>query len=175
MSKCGQKYTLDRQKWITYANFLDIYNHCINEMVDAGVAGKYDEPKWLNMNGEECSEAKALDCKVTHKFLLPGLSFVDDEVGGNLSMKGDSHVGGQKFLTGTGTVPYIKYSNSEKGVTLIGLTALDGQPVMCVLILKGNRKNLLDETGIDITVIPDGQEGSNNYFFFKILAQASIL
>ncbi len=58
--KRGQEYTFDRQKWTTFANFLDMYNHCINEMVDAGVAEKYDEPKWLNMNGEESSEAKAL-------------------------------------------------------------------------------------------------------------------
>ena len=165
VSKRGQKYTLDRQKWTTYANFLDMYYHCINEMVDAGIAEKYDEPKWLNMNGEECSEAEALGCKVTHKLCHPELCFVGDEVGGNLSMKGDGHAGGQKFLTGTGTVPYRKCSNSEKRFTLIGLTALDGQPVMCVLILKGNRRNLSVETGIDITVIPDGQEDNNSFFF----------
>ena len=165
VSKCGQKYTLYRQKWTTYANFLDIYKHCITEMVDAGVAEKYDEPKWLNMNGEECCEAEALGCKVTHKLCHPELCFVGDKVGGNLLMKGDGHTGGQKFLTGTGTVPYRKYSNSEKRFTLIGLTALDGQPVMCVLILKGNRRNLSIETGIDITVIPEGQEDTNSFFF----------
>ena len=47
VSKHGQKYILDRQKWSKYANFFDMYNHCIYELVDAGVAEKYDEPKWL--------------------------------------------------------------------------------------------------------------------------------
>ena len=157
VSKRGQKYTLDRQKWTTYANFLDMYMHIIKEMVDAGLAEPYDEPKWMNGNGEECSEAEALGCKVTHKLSHPDYCFVGDEVGGNLSMKGDGHAGGQKFLTGTGTVPYRKCSNSEKRFTLIGLTSLDGQPVMCVLIIKGNRKKHSVETGIDITDAIDGQ------------------
>ena len=111
--KHGHKHTLDRQKWTTCAKFLDMYNHCMNEIVDTDVAEKYDEPKWLNMNGEECSEAEALGCKVIHKLLHPELCFVG-EVGGNLLMKGDRHIGGQKFLTGTGTVPYRKCSNIVK-------------------------------------------------------------
>ena len=61
-----------------------MYEHCITEMVDAGIAEKYDEPKWLNINGEECCEAEALGCKVTHKLCHPKLCFVGDEVGGNL-------------------------------------------------------------------------------------------
>ncbi len=101
--------------------------------------------------------------------------FVGNDVGGNLSMKGDGHADGQKFLTGTGIVPYRKCSNSEKRFTVIGLIALDGQPVMCVFILKGNRRNLSVETGIDITVIPEMvKKTTTTPSTSIILAQASI-
>lgn len=173
VSKRGQKYALDRQNWTTYANFLHMYQHSINEMVDAGVAKKLDAPKWMDRNGDECEESQALGCKVTHELCHPDLCFVGDEVGGNLSMKGDGHAGGQKFLTGTGTVPYRKTSSSDKRFTMIGLTALDGSPVMCVLIIMGKKRNLAVETGIDLTITPEGNE-ENHSFFLTTLDQESI-
>ena len=68
------------------------------------------------------------------------------------------------------------FQYSEIRFTLIGLTALDGQPVTCILILKGNRKNLSIEPGIDITAIPDGQAKTaiTRPSSSIILAQASI-
>ncbi len=49
---------------------------------------------------------------------------------------------------------------------MIGLTALDGTPVLCVLILQGMKRNLSVETGIDITVNPVGKtEDGDTYFF----------
>ena len=66
-----------------------------------------------------------------------------DEVGGNISMRGDSHVGGRLFLSTPDSVAYDRVSVSEKRFTLIGLTALDGTPVMCILIiLQGKQKDL---------------------------------
>ena len=41
-SKRGIKQELDRDKWITYANFSDMYNHIYDDMVDAGLAHTYD-------------------------------------------------------------------------------------------------------------------------------------
>ena len=104
-------------------------------MVDAGVAKKSNESKWMDINGDECEQSQALGCKVTHELCHPDLCFVGDEVEGNLTKKGNCHAGGQKFLTGTRTVPYRKTSSSEKKFTMIDLTALDGSPAMCILII----------------------------------------
>lgn len=161
----GQKYELDRQNWTTYANFVHMYRHCLDEMVTAGVARVLDEPCWIDSNGQVCDEQKAFGCQVTHELCYPDLCFVGDEVGGNLNMKGDGHCGGQKFLTGSGTVPYRKVSATEKRFTMIGLTALDGQPVMCILIIRGKRPHLDVETGIDITIEPEGDASDVNFFF----------
>ena len=61
VSKRGQKYALDRQNWTTYANFLNMYRHTIQEIRKAGLAMALPEPKWTNRNGEECSEEEALE------------------------------------------------------------------------------------------------------------------
>lgn len=134
-------------------------------MVIAGVAQKLEQPIWMNKDGEECSESESFGCQVNYKLTEPDMCFVGDEVGGNLPMKGDGHAGGQKFLTGTGTVPYRKCSSSDKRFTLIGLISLSGKPVMCVLIIMGKKKNLSVETGINITVVPDGDDNHDAFFF----------
>ena len=70
------------------------------------------------------------------------------------------------LLTSKGSVPCGRASHTEKIFTMIGLTALDGTPVLCVLILQGMKRDLSVETGIDITVNPVGKtEDGDTYFF----------
>ena len=102
-----------------------------------------------------------------YRLLHPDRCFVGDEVGGNISMKGDGHVGGKLFLTSPDSVAYDRVSVSEKRFTLIGLTALDGSPVMCILIIQGKTKDLSVETGIDIKVTPEGDSKDGDTYFFK--------
>ena len=164
ISKRGQKYELNRQNWSTYANFVDMYKHTIIEMVEAGVARKLDEPTWMNRHGEVCDENESFGCKVTHQIIHPDMCLVGDEVGGNISMKGDGHVGGTKYLTGKGCVPQKRSSNAEKRFTLVGLTALTGDPVMCIIIIQGKEMKAHVESGIDISVNPDGDPNGPSFF-----------
>lgn len=163
VSKRGQKYELNRQKWTTYCNFVDMYHHAIQEMVDAGVAKKLDEPVWMTRDGKICVEREAFGCKVTHELVKPHLCICGDEVGGNLCMKGDGHIGGQLLLTAPGKVPQRKASSKNKRFTLIGLTALTGEPVMAVIILQGKRPQASLEAGIDINVDPIGNATDSDY------------
>ena len=89
VSKRGQKYELNRQNWTTYANFVHMYNSIIDEMVEAGVAERLDEPVWMDRDGKICLEDDAFGCKVHHKIVRPDMCICGDEVGGNISMKGD--------------------------------------------------------------------------------------
>ena len=89
-------------------------------------------------------------------------------------MKGDGHVGGQLYLTAKDKVPQKKVSKREKRFTLIGFTALTGEPVMAVIIIKGTQPRFDVELGIDIRKTPIGDEtdpdfidkntGSGKYF-----------
>ena len=118
-----------------------MYQHTIEEMVDAGVAQKLDEPQWMDRSGARCEEKYGLGFKVTHLITRPDMCICGDEVGGNISMKGDGHVGGELLLGERGTVPQKKSSTRSKKFTMIGLTVFTGEPVMCILIIEG--KNLM--------------------------------
>ena len=72
VSKRGQKYELDRQNWTMYANFVNMYDQCIDQMVRAGVARKRDQAVWMDKNGKVVSdESLAFGCKVTHDLIHP--------------------------------------------------------------------------------------------------------
>ena len=110
-----------------------------------------------------CMEKDALGCKVTHDILRPDMCIVGDEVGGNISMKGDGHAGGELYLCAKGTIPQKKVSNKDKHFTLMGLTSLDGAPVMCVLIIAGKRAKAMTELGIDPLVEMIGLETDEDF------------
>ena len=52
-------------------------------------------------------------------------------------------------MCSTGTLPKEKISTKAKHWTLLGVTAFDGIPVMCVVIFAGKQKVPLYETGMD--------------------------
>ena len=156
VSRRGQKYELNRQNWTTYANFVHMYDHTISEMIECGVAIKLDTPVWMDRQGNICEEGAAFGCKVFHQLVRPDMCVCGDEVGGNLSMKGDGHIAGTKLLTGVGNVPKLQTSTRNRRFTMIGLTAFTGEPKMCIIILEGKYPKGHIEAGIDISVTPTG-------------------
>lgn len=109
----------------------------MDELVHANIAVKLDTPVWQDADGNNCVEDEAVGCKVTHKIIKPEYCIVGDETGGNLSMKGDG--GRKKFLCARGDVPRTKASGCDRHFTTIGLTLLTGDPLMCIVVMKGKR------------------------------------
>ena len=91
----------------------------------------------MDRNGKECQPIEAFGCKVTHRIKHPDMCIVGDEVGGNTSQKGDSHIGGILHLCERNFTPQSKTSNKDKRFTSMGLTTLTGKPLMCCVIFKG--------------------------------------
>jgi hypothetical protein len=104
-SKRGQKYELDRDKWTTYANFSQMYEHVYEYMEEAGVAVKLEAPVWRDKAGHDCTEEDAFGCNVTHDLTHHEMCVVMDEVGGNTSQKGDGHIGGELLVCEKGATP----------------------------------------------------------------------
>ena len=75
-----------------------------------------------------------------------------DEVGGNLSMKGDGHIGSSLYVTKRDKVPQKKVSKRDQRFTLLGFATLTGEPVMALIIIQGRQPKGNLEFGIDITV-----------------------
>ena len=159
----GQKYELDRSTWTTYANFSDMYMHNYTEMQLAGVAELLPTPEWMDRKGLIVEEARAFGCKCSHRLSHPDHCVVLDEVGGNINMKGDGHIGGEKYLCEPGVIPQQKASRADKHFTLLGLTLLTGEPLMCVVIFAGLRRNPQYEMGVDPRVEPVGNIDDEDY------------
>ena len=87
-----------------------MHNHIIEELVDALPVEELDPPVWMDKDGTEVSESDAYDCKVTHKITRPDYCLVMDEIGGNISHKGDGHVDGELHMCERVTTPQHKIS-----------------------------------------------------------------
>ena len=71
------------------------------------------------------------------------------EFGGNINLQGDGHIGKETLLCELDVIPQEKSSRNDKHFTLLGLTLLSGEPLMCVVIFAGKRRNPVVEMGID--------------------------
>ena len=98
------------------------------------------------------------------KITRPDICFTMDEVGGNISQKGDGAMGGELFLCEKGKTPQQKISTKDKHYTVLGLTNLEGKAVMCVVIFSGTKRAPLTEMGLDLTADVIGNVGDCNFF-----------
>ena len=94
-----------------------MYEHTYKEMVSAGVAEQLPEPIWMDKNGSICKEECSFGCMVKCKLTCPDQCFVGDEVGGNISMKGDGHAAWRLLLGAPKSVAYDRVSVTEKRFT----------------------------------------------------------
>ena len=164
VTKKGAKYELDRDKWTTYANFTDMYKYIYEEMEDAKVATPYDAPMWQDYDGNPCLEKDAFGCKVTHNLTHPEMCVVMDEVGGNTSQKGDGHIGGELLVCAKGMIPKKKVNTKDKHFTVLGLTALNGDAIMCVVIFAGIREQAVVDTGMDVFAQQEGEVSDDGFY-----------
>ena len=150
-SKSGKTYGFDRANFTTYLNFCDMYDHIEDILVyESRVATKYDQPVWVNEKGYKVeSEDDAYGLKATIHIHQPDMCIVLDEVGCNLSQENDKSKGGELYVCGPNEEPYQSIATKNLHFTCLGLTRLDGEALMCVVIMVGKRRDPLIESGID--------------------------
>ena len=172
-SNRGRRFEISRQNWTNYRNFNNMYLDVERMLVDAKLASPLPEPIWMNKDGFRVeTEEEAYGCKVQTSFTLPQCCLVMDEVGGDLNMMNDGFIGGKKFLTRKGDVAKMNATKKSRRFTLLGVTNLLGDPIMCVIIFEGKDRNILMESGIDpMHPLYDNFDGDcfdpeNNYSFF---------
>ena len=162
VSTKGQKYELDRSKWTNYRNFDKMYEQIEEEMIEAKVTSQI-YMAWMDKDGNTVLEADAFGCKVGLDIKRRDIMLMMDETGGNTSQKGDGFVGGEKLLCERGTVVRQKISVKDKHYTVLGLTNLDGETIMCIVIIAGIKRSVLVETGLDVTADLVGTYGDVNF------------
>ena len=87
-----------------------------------------------------------------------------DEVGGDTLQKDDGKIGGERWLCSPGTISQRKISTKNEHYTTLGLTLLDGRPLMCMVIMTGENPKAEVETGIDVFAEAVGHVYDNDYF-----------
>ena len=93
--KRGQKFALDRASSTTFSNMAKMYDDVYLAMVECGVAEKLEIPIFMDRDGNPTEDdSKIFGVKCTHTITHPDMCLVVDEVGSNLSQKGDGHIGG---------------------------------------------------------------------------------
>ena len=154
VTKRGQKFAMDRSNALTFANVKKMYDEVYKCMADAGVARLLNEPS---------SHYQGL-LKTPYHLTHPEMCLVVDEVGSNISQRGDGHIGGQKYVCEIGTVPQNKVSHNDRHFTVLGFTALDGSPVLCMVIIAGVQQKYEVETGLDIEAEMVGDPTDKDFF-----------
>ena len=114
MTKRGQKFALDRSSALTYQNVKKMYDDVYNCMVECEVAVKLDQP------------SHEYTGKLATKYVLvhPEMCLVVDEVGSNISQRGDGHIRGKKYCCEFGSIPQNKASHNDRHFTCLGFTSL---------------------------------------------------
>ena len=119
-------------------------------MVDARVASRLPESVLMDKYSNVVDDvSKAYGCKVETSLDFPQCCIVMDEVGGDLNMLNDGHQGGTKYVCRRGETPKINATKKSKKFTVLGLTNLRGEAIMCVIIIEGKERNVFVESGVD--------------------------
>ena len=92
------------------------------------------------------------------------MCLVMDGVGGNMNQKGDGNSGGQLQICERGMTPQEKINIKDKHYTLLGITALTGKSVMCIVIFSGIQTNAMVDIGLDLTAETLGNETDDDVF-----------
>ena len=115
-----------------------------------GVATKLPNSLYMDKDANVVDDvAQSYGCKVETRLDLPQCCVVMDEVGGDLNMLHDGHQGGTRFVCRRGETPKVNSTKKSKRFTVLGLTTLRGDPLMCVIILKGKERNVFVESRVD--------------------------
>ena len=101
---------------------------------------------WMDIGWNIVQETNEFGFKVTHNLHKPDLVLVMDEVG----QKGDGNVGGELQICERGKIPQRKINTKEKHYTVLGLTAISGNLVMCITIFSGEQPSTIVETRLNL-------------------------
>ena len=129
-----------------------MYEDVYESLVQAGNSTK------INEFTSEYDGPLKTNIHLTH----PEMCLVIDEVVSNISQKGDGHIARKKYICEINSIPREQSSYSGKHFTLLGFTALTGEPVHCLAIIAGVKEMFEVEAGIDIDAAPIGDPSDDN-------------
>ena len=139
------------QEWCNYDYFDKMYNLVYNGMQEARLVRKFDEPVFMDLEGNIVDDSKKA-AGLPVELDLVDLEFVIfwDECDTNLNMIDDNIIRGEMFVTSTDAPARESISSEDKHFTIIGFMTAIGKPIMCAVILSRHSVDTYTQIGIDI-------------------------
>jgi hypothetical protein len=146
-----------RRTWCTIENFLNMYECIYESMVECGVAVKLDEEKMFDKNGNITEDPEEMYGRPSRYHLIhPERCLFVDETGCNTNQKDDGHQGGKLYVLDKNQTEGARVGSfSDLHFTVMPFIAGTGEPVLCAIIVKSEKKiedlSVLMHLGIDYT------------------------
>ena len=104
-------------------------------LVNARLAKTLPTPVYMNHEGKQVDNVcESVGCKVQTQLHLPQLCLVMYKVSGDLNMMNDGHFGDKIILSRKGNTVKINLTKKSKRFTVLSITNLAGEAIMCVII-----------------------------------------
>lgn len=106
--------------------------------------------------------------KATIQIIRPGMALACDEVGCNLTMENIGCSGKERYITSVENQAYWSTATKNCHLTCLCITQYDGEPLLCVVLIKDKKKDLFTEVGIDTAYLNEvnGDVVNENKFVF---------
>jgi hypothetical protein len=126
-----------------------MYDDVYGRLHEMGIAEKLSEAVWRDRDNNIVTEADAYGQKTAYS-LIPTQAhklIMVDEVGENISHKGDGNAGGHKFMVAADMRAQVRNYFKDNHFTVLGFTAATGDPVMYAIIIAASKLKVTDVTG----------------------------
>jgi hypothetical protein len=132
----------NRRTYCTYENFANMYDCVYENMVEAGVAIKLDEEVMFDIDGNITEDpSKMFGRPSRYQITRPDRCVYVDETGCNTNCKNDGLIGGQRQVLGKNQKEGGRTSaTTDLHFTVLAFTSGTGEPIMCAIILKSEKK-----------------------------------
>jgi hypothetical protein len=125
-----------------------MYNDVYEGLWEAGIAEKLDEALWRDKdNNIVVTQGEAYRRKTEYSLLHTEYIVMVDEVGENISQKGDGNIGGQTFMVASDMRAQVQNYFKDNHFTVLGFTVANGIPTMCAIIITASKLKVTYVTG----------------------------
>jgi hypothetical protein len=149
-AKKAIRFDSNRDDWCRLDNFEDMYEDVYERLWEAGISENLDEAVRRDKDSNiVVTQAEVYGRNTQYSLLHPEYLVMVDEVGENISQKGDGNAGGKKFMNASDMRAQVRNSFKDYHFTVLGLTAANGHPTICAIIIAASKLKVTDVMGFN--------------------------
>jgi hypothetical protein len=149
-AKKAVHFASKRADWCHWDNLRDMYGGVYGRLHDMGIEEKLSEKVCRDeKNNIVETEAESYGQQTDYSLKHPEKLIMVEEVGENISQKGDGNTGGQNFMVANGMRVQVRNFLKDNHFTVLGFMAATGEAVMCAIIIAASKLKVIGVTGFN--------------------------